>query len=597
MSLLLDRPMEVDPKTMKVAIYARKSNVDESGRNKSVDEQVRSCSEVVEFLGYNSENVRIFAEEDGTKGQWWWEGSSGPVPYRRQLTELMKAIRNDEVNVVVTWRSDRLYRDTEVAIELRKRFREKGVTLIAGTRKLDLESADGEFNFVTEAAANRKYRQRISEDIQRAHAFQAQFGNLTRSPSCYGFRSAGRGTQEVVPVSDELDVVRKVFQWFVYGEENEGPLGMGAIARKLISQGVRVRVSSKGQKTKQPDAIHPQDIRRILTNCMFIARWRHAGKEFPMDRLLVSGLDGRRETVVPLDDYEAAQRKLEDTRIRGKKSLNSTYLVSGLLVCGYCGRPMTAVPLRRKDGTVRTTYTCRNKASRTMGKCPENECRGIQMEVIDNWVVHHLMPDLRAKIEETRQGGRDDEERTLAALEIQLAKVQQKETNDLAATVGVLDNVQFAALARRLRSEREQLARQVAEVRSRLNARDGAYPDLSEEAVKKMSVSVLKDALRKCVKFIATTEQGLVVCDTWDQFVGGPWIYVPNGRRAGGGMRRDIAPPSLEATLEGFIWLKKPELFLDGRRFSLHRSAMRRTDEELVPGIEAWRTKEGQEKT
>jgi site-specific DNA recombinase len=589
----LERSMTVDPKTLRVAIYARRSCAEEGGKNKSAEEQIRNCTEFARFFGYDVDNARVFAEPDGTKSDWWWAGSNGPLPHRPKLSELMGAVDRGEVDVILTWRLDRLARDNKISVELGERLRSKKIRLHAGTRTIDLESADGEFAFISESAANTKYRRRISEDIIRDHEFKAQMGMFSRNPTCFGFRSRGKGSQAVEPVLEELATVRNIFSWFVNGDGFSGPLGLGEIARKLMGQGVRVRGQIPGYSSRLPDLIEHCDVQRILTNCMYVAKWRHNGVEHDCDRLLVADEDGKPGPVVPRDLYDQAQARLSGTRIKGKRALASDHLLTGIVVCGTCGRPMGVNPRRRLDGSVRKTFICNNKATNKQGACIPFASVAVQEEVVEAWVMEHLLPDLKIKIEETLRDGRDGDERELIDLEHKLARAVERETSELMSIVGVLDSTQVAALAQRLRSERESIARRVSDLRLRINAKDGAFPDLSDEAIQQMPKRTLKNAIRQCVKFIALAPEGLVVCDAWDGYVGARWI---NGFKCfrKRDTRRSIDSPTLETALTAPEWILNPEMFVEGRRFALGRSALHQSDEELFPGIEAMRVKRGE---
>src|SRR5690606_11416662 len=98
-----------------------------------------------------------------------------------------------------------------------------------------------------------------------------------------------------------------VFALFVHGENGEGPLGITAIANRFMDEGVRIAVSAKNHKVKHPDKVHTSQIRTILTNCVYVGRWRHRVSGFETERLLVPGVDCEPETVVSLALYEAAK--------------------------------------------------------------------------------------------------------------------------------------------------------------------------------------------------------------------------------------------------------------------------------------------------
>lgn len=262
---------------LRVAIYARKSTATE-GKSHSREEQIERCYQDARSFGFAEGNITVFEEPEGQKGDWYWDDGKARFdgPHRPELTNLMRRVESGDIDIVMVYKADRLYRDNGVADALVKRFRELGVRLVAQGRDLEVHSARGLYQAAVDGAAARQWRDQISEDIRRDHKFKAERGMFSRNPSCLGFRSKGRGTQAVDPIPDELEIVRRVFALFVHGENGEGPLGITAIANRFMDEGVRIAVSARNHKVKHPDLVHTSQIRTILTNCMYVGRWRHS---------------------------------------------------------------------------------------------------------------------------------------------------------------------------------------------------------------------------------------------------------------------------------------------------------------------------------
>ena len=576
---------------LRVAIYPRKSNKSE-GRSRSVEEQVESCQMTCKYYGLDIDNIELYEEDEGQKGEWYWQDKDGrnPKPWRPELTRLVSDIEAGKIDVVVVWRSDRLYRDAGVCDALMKVFRANGTRFICGLRDMDIDSATGLYQASVEAANNRKYRDTVSEDICRDHDFKAQMGMFSRNPSCLGYRSKGKGTQEVDIIWEEIELINRIYRLFISGEGDRGPMGINAIANLLMDEGVRIARGAKGHKPKNPEKVYTSQIRTILTNCMYIGRWRHKGQEFKCNKLLIPARDGsgKRETAVPVSLFEAAEEKFKLTDRPGKRSAFSEHLLSGLVICSYCGRPLHVhyKPRNPKNGNTREpsrAFVCANR--KPPSYCKPYRMRMIQEDVLDDWVIRELAPLLVAEIESVRcAAGRDADTQSLAELDRKVNDLQKKETQALRDMLGIFDREQITRVASDFRSEREQLQRKADEIQSRLKT-NCDLPDLSPDALADMPKSAIKDALRRAVQWIAIGREGITALTNFGTYIGATLSDIEKGTYFTSETRTTINIPTPIAALRCLSWLPSPDDFIKGRRNSIGRRGEKLTDEEILPGF------------
>ena len=586
---------------LRAAIYVRKSNKDEGGGNKSCDEQLTMCLRVAVHNGYDITEAHTYREEEGQKGEWWWDDGSNyhPRPYRPELTRLMADVEAGLVDVVVIWRSDRLYRDAGVCDALMKIFRARHIRFVAGVRDMDITSASGLYSATSEAANNRRWRDTISEDIKRDHTFKSELGMFSRDPTCLGYKSKGRGTQEIEFIWEQLALVRRTFKLFIVGEDEVGPLGVTGIAKLMMDGGVVWPKGRKGHKFKYPDVIHTSDIRTVLENCMYVGRWLHDGKVYPCDKLLVPVLDATgkptstRETAVPLALFEAAQEKLAQADRPGKRSLGSGHLLTGLAVCARCGRPLQVhfcaykVAKGQQAGEARTprrNFSCNHH--RGTRPCPSGAIVRLQEPVLDAWILEELAPLLHLEITAMRaSSGREADKQLLADLERQRHEARTKETTKLAGLVDVMDAAQFAAVAAHLRAEREALERRISDVKRRLEGAESGLPDFSPACLQHLPASALKDALTRAIQWIAVGKTGVLVLTRWGSYIAAPYRAWNRHNPAEVMNTTYLSPPDPAYSVNGLCLLSDPEEFVRGRRDALGRKSERLSDAELLPGL------------
>jgi DNA invertase Pin-like site-specific DNA recombinase len=567
-----------------IAIYARKSNKTE-GRSKSVEEQIEFCRSVIAALSLEGREVRLYADPEGVKGEWWWEDSHGrnPKPWRKELTRLVHDIESGEVGAVVVWRSDRLYRDAGVCDGLARLFINRRVRVIMQGREVDPGSADGRFQVTVEAANNRRWRDQISEDVRRDHDLKARLGMFTRNPSCLGFRSKGKDSQAVLPVEEELEIVRRIFRLYVHGEDGSAPMSPTGIAKKLMREGVRVAVGAKGHKAKDASLVHESQIRTILSNPMYVGRWRHLEQECECAALRVCGDAGSNGAAISTELFEAARAKLRSTKTRSEKAKYSAHLLTGLAVCGGCGRPMQLGSKRLPDGTTARVFKCVNK---TGDRCPRGASVGVRDHVLDEWVLGALLPFIRREISEAAISieAQELEEQRLV-LEARVRDIRRKETEELKSLVGALDAVQVAAIAADFRMERCEAEAHLERLRDRIDAQARAIEVPDEDLLGAKDKSRMKQALMSFLNWIALTKGGVVAYTKSGAIIAASYDgSTLTGYKRQGAFRR-VEAPSARAAVGCAEWFPCPKRFVEGRRYVLGAVTAGLSDSDILPFV------------
>jgi hypothetical protein len=364
-------------------------------------------------------------------------------------------------------------------------------------------------------------------------------------------------------------------------------MGINAIANLLMDEGISIAVGAKGHKAAHPERVNTSGIRTILTNCQYIGKFRHNKQEYDVKALLVPYRvgTGEVETAVPVTIYEAAQEKLRLTDRPGKKSVYSEHLLTGLVICAYCGRPLHVhYEARGNSDEASKWFVCNNR--KPPRYCIPYRMRMIQEDVLDDWVLRELAPLLMLEIRSIQNSaGRDADEQALASTERKIIDLQKKETQSLRDMIGVCDKEQITHVAADFRSEREQLGRKADELRNRLKPHDD-LPDLSKETLAQMPTSAIKDALRRAVQWIAMGKDGVTVLTSFGTYIGTAFIDIPKGTYFTSGTRTGIAVPTPGNMLRCLSYLPSPEDFVKGRRASMGIKADILTDGEILPGID-----------
>ncbi len=191
-------------------------------------------------------------------------------------------------------------------------------------------------------------RERLSERVREAMRRKAVKGEVLGRPP-YGYRVGQRRRLELIP--EEADVVRYIFR--LYTQEG---LGIRLIARRLNEEGYRTRRGGNWSMVT---------IRDILRNRAYLGTYARFGVRVP----------GSHPAIVGSEDFRRAQERLADRRTAGGPRNVSPFVLSGLAVCGSCGRHMIGVSRRqtwqrRSDGGTSSAeyryYQCGSRTNQSI---------------------------------------------------------------------------------------------------------------------------------------------------------------------------------------------------------------------------------------
>lgn len=330
---------------MRVAVYLRVSTEDQARHGFSLAEQQAACEARAREMG--ASEVRVYTDD----------GVTGDVLERPGLAALRQAVRSGAVDVVLVRDADRLSRRLAHQLLLAEEFEAAGVRL----EFLDFswqDTPEGKLFFSIRSAVAEYEKEKIRDRMIRGQRQKARQGGIPIRFDVYGYRyDPSTGTVSVV--ESEAAVVRDVFRMFV--EEDRGP---NSIAERLNAAGVR---PPRGGR-----AWHKLTVGRMLRQTAYSGVWyfgRHECRD--MGRNRPPGKRGKMRprpqeewipipvpAIVPASLWARAQEKMARARqLYGGRKEKRFYLLSGLLVCSECGRPMHGAVLAHW-GKRERVYTC-----------------------------------------------------------------------------------------------------------------------------------------------------------------------------------------------------------------------------------------------
>lgn len=260
---------------------------------------------------------------------------------------MMNALKGGNIDLVIVKNKNRLQRDVLLSEEFKCLMREYrfSVKILSNGKIIDIEDSNEVITDGMEALINSSYSSAQSNYGKMTHQMRCNHKRLSSCNAVHGYRWS-REKRDLEIVEPEADVIRQVFELFVYND-----MGVTEIARILESQGIVGKVSGR--------RITPSTLNDWLRNSAYVGdfyinkrgskfRSGHKGTErFVKDKkewILVERPD---LAIIDRKLFELAQKiRQERIHIYDKPSKEATqahfkgrHTFSGLVRCGSCGTP------------------------------------------------------------------------------------------------------------------------------------------------------------------------------------------------------------------------------------------------------------------
>ena len=375
---------------------------------------------------------------DGDEDAFIDDGYSGAELDRPALNRLRQAVRAGRVDVVLSYDPDRLSRKLYHQMILAVEFEKQGIKLEFVTQNMGNSPEDRMF-FNMRGLVSEYEREKIRERTMRGSREKARQGKVVSAGATpFGFcYNKEKATLE--EDSEKAQTIRLIFYTFA----NES-LSLQSLAERLNQLhiptprgGDRWRASTLGV---------------MLRNEAYIGKLHQFRKYHveprmrrqPSTRIKKTSLVLRPEeewitvnvpSLVPVELFEAAQRKLNTNAERSRRNTKREYLLSGLLYCSQCGGRMGGHAIHdvpyyrcyRKDNPDKVPFNTDGKLQPCL--CPEVKAEAIEPVVWDT--ICQLIKDPGFLIRELQKRNTDNSQtKEILERELQLCSTRLKAIPD-----------------------------------------------------------------------------------------------------------------------------------------------------------------------
>lgn len=337
---------------MKAAVYTRVST------DSQAEVELNSCetqeSKIRSFISSQEkmEIYRVYSDQ----------GYSGSNLDRPALKEMLHDIQQGKIDIVISYKIDRLTRSPKDFYQLIEIFEKHSVSFLSITERFDTSTPSGRLLRNIMLTFAQFERELISERIRDKMLERAKKGLWTSGRPPFGYK---KDEKKLVIEPREAEMVKTIFESFIAKPSLFGLYNM------LKEQQLYNRSGLPLSKTA---------IDVILKGTIYVGMIRHKGKIY----------QGIHEPIVSKELFDEVQNIRKD-RVRPKNMTTYNFsLFPGLVHCKECGSIMCAVftnKIKRGKRTRYFYYRCSIIDKRDRSFC---DIRQVSADRLDKFIVDNL---------------------------------------------------------------------------------------------------------------------------------------------------------------------------------------------------------------
>jgi site-specific DNA recombinase len=342
------------------AIYTRKSTDENLGSDfTSLDSQREYCESFVKSRA--GEGWRVFPVEYNDPG------FTGGNMDRPGLKQLLADARQGKFQAVVTYKYDRLSRNTKDFLHILDTFDKHGIVYVSVTQPIDTSSSVGRLMRSILVDFSQFERELISERTRDKRAAMAKRGKWPGGHPILGF-DVNRETKKMFPHPDEAKQARTIFETYLRTKS------LSQTARAINKDGIRMKVwtNVKGNR-KGGRRFNKMNLDYLLRNPVFIGKIRHKENVY----------EGEHKGIIDLELFQRVQKQLTSNGEKNKSPNQDKhhFLLRGLVRCEACGYQM--IPnFAYSKGRKYFYYKCLSVDKLDKSACPTKSVSACELEKI-----------------------------------------------------------------------------------------------------------------------------------------------------------------------------------------------------------------------
>ena len=427
------------------------------------------------------------------------------VAGRDAFFDLLNEIQNGDVDIVIVFKMNRMFRNAEESHVYRKKFRQHKVKIISVTEPIDEETSAGRLTANMLANLDQYQSEVIADFVKSSHREMTRQGYFTGGVIPIGFISQtenhGKKERKRLVIDESIAPhIQRAFEMFADG------FNVKYILSYLRENGV------KNQKGKN---IRESVLRRMFRNDVYIGTIRY--KTDGYSEMIV---ENAIPAMIDRDLWERCQARKDITRYAIPRKRVHSYPLTGKVFCGYCGDHFYGVSNNRHmvkgNIIVYRYYICKTK--RNAGDCCQKQIRADFLEKAAlNAIREHVLN--AESIKEIAIRAAEISGDAPAQIQAEIRKIKQQitahdETLDL-----------FIEMRKKKEMPPETLKRKSAAIENEINELNIALAKLQQKNVNAINPADVERYLYKMMNKL-NTDDAEIHKVLFENFIEG--IYVTN---------------------------------------------------------------------
>tara|TARA_R100000027_G_scaffold9275_4_gene6697 strand:- start:31966 stop:33822 length:1857 start_codon:yes stop_codon:yes gene_type:complete len=318
-------------KYARCAIYARVSTDDQTrGDYNSLESQHDICRHLIGVHQHEGWQETHFFEDPGF---------SGKNLERPGIQALIEAIKRREIDVVITYKIDRVARSVRDFFDFWQLLEDHEANFVSATESFDTGTPAGRLMLNMLLGFGQYERELTAERITDKLIERAKRGKWAGGAVPLGYDYDPQ-TKKLSPNREETALVKRIYT--LSAEYANATL----VAQQINNEGARTRQrvyqSRDGERHVGGKRFRSDKIKQIVGNAIYKGVIQHRGEEYP----------GEHEGIITPKLWEKANEALNKLRIEPtpeRKSDKHQAALKGLAHCGHCGNSLIPHPSGKKD--------------------------------------------------------------------------------------------------------------------------------------------------------------------------------------------------------------------------------------------------------